>query len=73
MTMGLLTRIRVRSIGSHSHGRTAPPLPPAGDRCTETTGSGARCKLPAWRDGKCRLHAARCPVDGCQHEPEDGR
>jgi hypothetical protein len=65
----LLTRIRFRAIGSH--GRASPPLPSAGDRCTETTGSGARCKLPAWRDSRCRLHAARCPVAGCQHEPED--
>jgi hypothetical protein len=65
-----LPRFRTRPAGQHraSH---APPLPPAADRCTETTGSGARCKLPAWRDGRCRLHAARCPVAGCQHEPED--
>jgi hypothetical protein len=70
MTMRLLTRIRFRSVGRH--GLDAPPLPPAGDRCTETTLAGARCKLPAWRDGKCRLHVARCPVAGCQHESEDG-
>ena len=53
----LFTRIRIRSTGSH--GREAPPLPPAGDRCQAITRSGARCKLPG--DPYCVIYTPAAP------------
>lgn len=51
-------RVRFRSVGSH--GRAAPPLPPAEDRCQATTKSGARCKLPG--DPYCAFHKPAAPT-----------
>jgi hypothetical protein len=47
----LFTRIRIRSTGNH--GRNAPPLPPASQRCKATTRTGQRCRLDAGPDGYC--------------------
>jgi hypothetical protein len=41
--------------------KPAPAPPPADTRCTATTKAGTRCKLPAWRGGLCRRHAAGQP------------